>query len=310
MNRKIKKIIGIVSDSFYFLPKFGMRYSFMYFWSSIVFRKYAYKTRLLALQKLEKKFGYIFENNEKLEPFVFDESQKNIFIFWAQGFEKLPYLQMKVIDQIRRNYPDFSLRLIDLKNYKNYVSLSQRIESLFEQKKITIQTFSDILRFNLLNKYGGVWCDATLLFFGRIPIEQMLSQYGFYSINHKSKEKEFLWGKVYPVTYTTFFLCATKNNQNMRACVLFYNEYYQKYSHAIDYFMNDYMLILCMKHHIGDDQLSKIPFNDGSPFYLFNSLEQRGNIELGELLKCPQKLNWRSIDEDSLIAFFKVYEGK
>lgn len=49
----------------------------------------------------------------------------------------------------------------------------------FNNKKITIQTFSDILRFKLINKLGGVWIDSTILINKPLNLLSDLKDYGF-----------------------------------------------------------------------------------------------------------------------------------
>ena len=63
------------------------------------------------------------------------------------------------------------LHLITFDNYKDYVTFPAHIEQKFKEKKITMTTLSDILRFCLLSEYGGFWIDATVFFTGEFPKE-------------------------------------------------------------------------------------------------------------------------------------------
>ena len=303
---KIKKLMGIIKDTLYHLKNFGFSYSLSFLVHNIISRKTIYKTRLKAISICEKKFGYIFDLAEKEyhDNIEIDYSQKNIFCFWAQGKENLPPLQKVSFESLKKYYPDYNIIILDMNNYKEYIDIDSNIVDLYKNKKISVQTLSDIIRFNLIYKYGGVWCDLTLFHFSKLPLYEYIKKYGFWSINHESKQKEELWGKVYSVTYTTFFFAANKGNTNLKVCVDFYNEYYKRYDYAIDYFMNDYILILCMKHKINFDQINKIPFIDSSPFILSEILKN-GENKLPDLSRCPQKINWRTIDENRLYTFLK-----
>ena len=287
MNNNIKKVL-------YNYKNFGMVYGTSFLLTKTLFRKYEYKTRKRAIKILDKDFGYIFEKENK--QINKNEFERNIFVFWGQGFEKMPEIPQKCMDNIRKIYPDYRIFEITLKNYKEYVTIDNNLVNLFEQNKISIQTFSDILRYNLIYKYGGVWCDATLLFFNRIDFEDKIRKNDYYSLNIKCLEKEKLWGKVYNVTYTTFFFATKKESPIMKAINEAYIEYYKKFDFVIDYFLNDYFMILAMMHHMENDTLTKIEANKGNPFYLLNTIQNKvDKIDKGECKKCPQKLTWKNI---------------
>lgn len=274
---------------------FGPPYGFSYFATRTFLRSQKYLTRRKAIEILDKEFGTIFEKYSKLPRDLrqIDESQKNIFFFWAQGTDNLPPVPKESLRRLRKYYSDYHLYLVDLKNFSNYVTIPSYIITMFNEGKITIQTFSDILRFNLLYYYGGVWADATILMYDRYPLFETIQKIGCYSINHNSVEKASYWSKVYPVTYCTFLIGTYRGSNIMHACVDFFNEYYKKHDFVIDYFMNDYMLILCMKYGIDNNMLGEIPYSEGTPFYLINVLKQDKKIDPIQCKKCPQKFDWR-----------------
>lgn len=311
MKRKIKKAWGLFKDSFKHTKNFGIKYGLSFFWHSFISRNKMYKTRLMGINICDKKFKYIYDELKDYtsNDISVDESQKTIYFFWAQGIDKLPRLQQIALDHLKKYYSDYNIVVLDLDNYLNYVKIEQHLIDKFKQGKITIQTYSDIIRFNLLYQNGGVWCDSTIINFGRLPLFEYIKEYGFWSINMDSKVKENTWGKVYPVTYTTFFIASKKGNGNMKACVNFYNDYYKKYDLAIDYFMNDYMLILCMKYKLENDQLAKIKKINTNTFLLSDYMDGK-QIDFNDLPKCPQKLNWRTCNIDKLEECLKIIENK
>lgn len=288
MNNNIKKVL-------YNYKNFGFIYGTSFLLTKTIFRKYEYKTRKRAIEILDKEFGYIFKE-EKEKGRNKNSFEKNIFVFWGQGFKNLPEIPKKCIEKIKQLYFDYKIFEITLENYKDYVTIDENIILLFESGKISIQTFSDILRYNLIFKYGGVWCDATLMFFERIDFEEKIKENDYYSLNINCKEKEKLWGKVYDLTYTTFFFATKKESSIMEAINRAYIEYYKKYDFVIDYFLNDYFTILAMIHNLEDGTLNKIEVNEGNPFYLLNKLQNKDfEAEKKECKKCPQKLTWKNI---------------
>jgi len=87
--------------------------------------------------------------------------EKNIFLLWLQGWDKATWLNKQIAESWEINNPDWKIHYIDFNNLKNYVD---DIEYIYdENKNITFQAKSDIIRLALLNKHGGIWADATML---------------------------------------------------------------------------------------------------------------------------------------------------
>ncbi len=87
--------------------------------------------------------------------------EKNIFLLWLQGWDKAPWLQRQVLESWIINNPDWNVILIDQNNLVNYVN---DIDYIYDQNKIiSPQAKSDIIRLSLLKNHGGVWADSTLL---------------------------------------------------------------------------------------------------------------------------------------------------
>ena len=96
-----------------------------------------------------------------------------IWCCWWQGEEQMPELVKLCHARLKQVIPSdkVQLHLITLNNYREYVELPAHITEKFERKIITMTTMSDVLRFALLEKYGGYWLDATVFFTGSIPEE-------------------------------------------------------------------------------------------------------------------------------------------
>lgn len=299
---KFKEKIRNIHDQ---MGNFGLKYASVVLLSG-VFKGLKPAMRKMAIDLLDCEFGYIFQNHNTKEYSIPQEYlfPTKIFVYWAQGADKMPYIPTRVVNRLKMLYKEYDIIIIDDNNYKEYIDVEPEIEQLYKNRQISIQTFSDILRFNLLYKYGGTWIDSTLLFVEYLPFHEYAQQCGFYSLNHDSIEKDILWKDVYPVTYTTFFLSTHIHNDIMGACVDFYNTYYKKYNRAIDYFMNDYMMILAMKYHLCDDALAKIKKNEGNPFALMHYFEGE-NLDLEDCKLSPQKLNLRKTNIDQLRKYLK-----
>lgn len=91
---------------------------------------------------------------------------------WWQGMDRAPELIRACINSQKRYLPDeVELVIITEDNYRDYVDLPQWLIDKVEDGRITLTTFSDVIRASLLYKYGGIWLDSTILLTEMLPIE-------------------------------------------------------------------------------------------------------------------------------------------
>lgn len=83
---------------------------------------------------------------------------KTIWIYWHQGVRDLPYLVRQCIRSWELYNPAWVVRLLDKDDVKGELDLN----GLDTRQDIGLQALTDIIRVELLSKYGGVWVDATL----------------------------------------------------------------------------------------------------------------------------------------------------
>lgn len=93
-------------------------------------------------------------------------AKTKVFIYWEQGFEGAPGLVRACLKSWRQFVQKHSsaLELVELSNdiVNQYINISEEITNFDTSLKITRTSRSDIIRIFLLEKYGGVWVDATL----------------------------------------------------------------------------------------------------------------------------------------------------
>lgn len=92
-------------------------------------------------------------------------NQKTIWILWLQGWNKNT---PELISEVRKSWVEFNkdwnVIALDSVNIANYLDLTSNSPiSLLVESNIPPAAYSDVIRLNLLEKYGGVWVDATLL---------------------------------------------------------------------------------------------------------------------------------------------------
>ncbi len=164
-----------------------------------------------------------------------------VWIFWLQGKESRPELVELCHKSLEKYLPKdkTEIKFITKDNYREYMEgCPEIIFKKFEKKKITVQAFSDILRFFLLSKYGGMWIDSTVLVTGDITEEILNSKLYILKIYDENK---------YPkepsrAIWNMFIWCAKPNNLLFlfaRDCLVYY---WTKYNKIIDYVLPDYVI--------------------------------------------------------------------
>lgn len=85
-----------------------------------------------------------------------------VWFCWLQGMEKAPELVRVCLENIRRNVTE-NVVVLDDHNYTDYVALPEHIVEKYKKGRIPGAMFSDMMRLELLIRYGGTWIDATVL---------------------------------------------------------------------------------------------------------------------------------------------------
>ena len=153
--------------------------------------------------------------------------EKNIFIFWWDGFENAPKIVKKCFESVRKYHINSNVIGIDKNNYQNFTDIDSKIIKDFKKNKISVQTFSDILRFNLLKNNGGIWIDSTILFLSELNILEDLKDKSFTSLEF-STSRDFLKYEDYECSWSGFFIASRKNGLFVRAVDEIIKQYYLK----------------------------------------------------------------------------------
>ncbi len=203
-----------------------------------------------------------------------------IWCCWWQGEAQMPELVKMCHARLKQVIPadKAQLHLITLDNYRDYVTLPDHITEKFEKKIITMTTMSDVLRFALLETYGGYWLDATVFFTGEIPEEYFSGRFYCQRMagNTKMIQREACRGN-----WCGFSMAGPKN------CILFrymrdaFSRWWAHYDTIIDYVLIDYMLwtgfrLVPAIHDIID----AVPDNNEDIFELYKRLNQPYSEEL------------------------------
>lgn len=170
-------------------------------------------------------------------------NSNNVWIFWWQGFERMPKIVKSCYDSVVRHSNGHNVVLVTKENYMNYTNISENIISSLNRNKISLTAFSDVMRFNLLKNNGGLWMDATI--YVRDDLEDDYFNDIFTVGIDDQKYHEHVNGAY------SGFLIGGCNNMVIEFMDKFYEVYFKKNDYIKYYFTIDIALNYCYKKNIG-----------------------------------------------------------
>jgi len=84
-----------------------------------------------------------------------------IWFCWLQGMENAPELVKVCLESLRASIRE-DVIVLDAQNYTDYVTLPEYVTRKYKKGIIPPALFSDMLRLELLIRYGGTWIDSTV----------------------------------------------------------------------------------------------------------------------------------------------------
>ena len=100
------------------------------------------------------------DNRDSVNPLNL-AAETPVWFCWLQGMEKAPELVKVCLESLRNNIGEEVIVLDDM-NYVEYVQLPEFIVRKYRKGIIPPALFSDMLRLELLIRYGGTWIDSTV----------------------------------------------------------------------------------------------------------------------------------------------------
>lgn len=88
--------------------------------------------------------------------------QRSLFTYWHQGFENAPPIVRACLQVARKHHPDWSIHALDAETVGDWIDPFPIPERRWRQLGLAHR--SDLIRTQLLIRYGGVWADPTVWF--------------------------------------------------------------------------------------------------------------------------------------------------
>ncbi len=178
-----------------------------------MYRKYKRIIQQYEIEKKEKTFS------------------KYIWICWFQKLENAPDIVRACINSVKKIFKDREIIIITDDNIMDYVTFPKYIMEKRKKGIINNAHFSDLLRLRLLNQYGGLWLDSTVLVTGNVNNEFWENElFCFKEISLFKKEE-------LPICASNWLIYATTNNEILLLTEKLLYEYWKRELYAENYFI-------------------------------------------------------------------------
>lgn len=297
---------------FKYFKEYGLIFSTQYYYASY---KKNYKERHTLVDSYLSK-AYLPYIHRYKSPINHQDrislSDYKVWVLWWQGKNDMPPIVKICFNSLQKNIKDIPLVLITKENFYKYVDLPKYITEKIK-KDISITHLSDILRFALLSKYGGLWIDATVLLTKNITDINIMFELDTFTAKISNMNK-----KSFNIAYdrwTGFLMANNIYNNFLFDCgkSLFF-QFWKKHSILIDYFLIDYFINILYKNNLFvQNMIDKIPINNTNIFVLNNLLNKNLNMDTYDKLieqNNFHKLSWKEyINYDAKNTYYQYLKS-
>lgn len=233
-----RMLIGSVYDTIIRKVKYrGNRLSFLY---NVMI---AQKHRMIYYKRLKNKYLKKCTEKREWEKLLKENKNDTIWICWFQGTDNAPELVKACIESVRKNIPDKKVVILHKDNIFEYVKIPEDIIEKWRKGTIGMAHFSDILRLEILIKYGGYWIDSTVLctddnmikYYDKLP----LFMYSFYYFGFNPEIMEA----------NNWFIKSCTNNNVLCLMREFLYSYWRDYNRAVDYFFFHIFMTIALEFY-------------------------------------------------------------
>lgn len=152
--------------------------------------------------------------------------KKNIFLYWEQGWENATIVCKLCLVSWMKYNRSWNVVVLDKYNLHRYIDIEALIPTFWEISPIASR--SDVLRINLLDRFNGVWADATL--FCTMPLDSWIHEHTpffAFSFPNRTLDDRML---------SSWFLFSSEPNYIVRKWCTTYNRYWEGRTEPDDYF--------------------------------------------------------------------------
>ena len=189
--------------------------------------------------------------HESIDSGIPHEHPKVIWFCWMQGMHSAPDI-VKACYSSLTGLEGYTLRVIDDKNWREYVTLPDFIVRMWEKGQIPPAHFSDLLRLELLIRYGGTWMDATILYTGKFSDSLEFLEADLFMFQYR-RPGSAEWGGI-----GNWFISACQNNRVLIVLQEMLYAYWRDYDCVLDYYI--FHLFFSMLREIFPEDIDAMPY--------------------------------------------------
>lgn len=204
--------------------------------------KYVKWKNEVILKYLEKKYKSLIEKYQTMEETlpVCNVKEQPIWVFWWDGILNMPEI-IRLCQKSKVNHAGtHSVILLSKDNIRDYVDFPDYVWTQFTENRLKIQHLADMIRVQLIQRYGGIWLDASVFCAKEIP--DRFFEVPLYSL--KGKDDDYFVSRN---QWTTFIIGGQKGNLLCSFLNEFFIEYCKTKKPFIDYFMFDCAIALAYR---------------------------------------------------------------
>ncbi|MBO5619568.1 MAG: capsular polysaccharide synthesis protein [Paludibacteraceae bacterium] len=250
-----------------------------------------------------QRYAYVLEkeNHQTWHP---EKGRKVIWTCWLQGIENAPKVVQKCIESMHEYANGYEVIVLDQSTISDYIELPDYIKEKYRKGIIPHAQYSDLVRLALLQKYGGIWIDSTILLTGEIP-------------NYITRADLFVfrtWMQGHSCIYNPF-LVSCPNHPLLGSVLSLLYEYWKNEDKLVSYSIMHLMFTTAIYASPQNQELwEKVPIVDGiQMFYLLPQMNKPYNAEayhLATQLSSMHKLTYKfaqfGIDTNKEETFYDV----
>lgn len=209
------------------------------------------KHRMLYYKRLKKMFWDECTKDAYWEKKGKVANRKIVWFCWLQGIENAPDLVKRCLESIKKKMVNKTIVIIDEDNVFDYIQMPNYIVEKWRAGKIGPAHFTDIIRLELLIRYGGYWIDATvyctdvklLSYIDELP----LFMYSFYYFGFNPEIMEA----------NNWFLYSTTNQNILCLTREFIYHYWNKFDRAANYYFFHLFMTMALEYY--EAEYKKVP---------------------------------------------------
>ncbi|MCZ0891370.1 capsular polysaccharide synthesis protein [Ligilactobacillus saerimneri] len=219
-----------------------------------------------AYRYLQKRYR-ITRNKGNHQRYDGNKIPKIIWWCWFQGEEKAPELAQICLASVRKNFNDYRVVVVTNDNLDQYIEIPEYIKNKYAAGIIRPATYSDIVRFLLLAKHGGVWIDASVLCTND-RIKKVIEGEPFFAFRN-----DVLTGNE-AIKISSWFLSAVPNHPLVTETATMMIDYWRTHNFIVNYFLIHLLFSLSIEKH--QDDWNQMPvFNNVTPHTLARELNDQ-----------------------------------